>query len=66
MDVKYRSKREIGNHLTGELPHITPKVVDNGSGLAIDQLDHYTGVSGCNICTAPGDDLMTIKLIGWY
>ena len=42
--------------------HGTHTVVDTGGGVAEGELDHYTGVSGCNVCTAPGDDIMTIKL----
>lgn len=37
-------------------------VVDTGSGVAETQLDHYTGVSACNVCNPPGDNIMTIKL----
>jgi len=42
--------------------HGTHTVVDTGSGVAEAQLDHYTGVSACNVCTPPGNDIMTIKL----
>ena len=39
----------------------THTVRDTG-GLAMDQLDHYYGVSNCNDCPSIGDNIMTIKL----
>jgi len=42
--------------------HGKHKVVDEGGGVAGDELDHYTGVSACNVCTPPGDSIMTIKI----
>jgi len=42
--------------------HGKHKVIDEGGKVAEDQLDHYTGVSACNVCTAPGDNIMTIKI----
>jgi len=41
--------------------HGTHTVRDTG-GLAMDQLDHYYGVSNCNACPSIGDNIMTIKL----
>jgi len=42
--------------------HGTHTVVDNGGGVPEGELDHYTGVSACNVCTPPGNGIMTIKL----
>jgi len=41
--------------------HGTHTVRDTGD-LAMDQLDHYYGVSDCGYCPSIGDDIMTIKV----